>query len=641
MTDLDGVDQIHRYKYRSRTAWEKSRPSPAVVPMVLVVLFALAGCGGGGGGAGNGSNNNSSSTAAPAASMLTLGFGVKQLQFTWTAVGGATHYRLFENPDGASGFTQVGGDLTTINAMLDIAVHRHDWANARYLVEACNDVGCTASNEVSTLGAVLQAIGYFKASNTNARDRFGSAFAVALSGDGRTLAVGAPNESSAATGIGGNEADNSAANSGAVYVFARIGSGAWAQQAYIKASNTEAGDAFGSAVALSGDGDTLAVGARLEDSASTGIGGSEVENCNPVLPINCAENAGAVYVYTRAGNVWTQQAYLKASNADAFDGFGSTLALSRSGNTLAVGAWQEDSAATGVNGNQADNSTINSGAAYVFVRNLGAWAQDAYIKPSNTEAGDEFGAALAVSGDGATLSVGAPNEDSVATGIGGNQADNSARGSGAVYVFLRFGTWSQQAYLKASNTDAGDRFGGVLALSNDGNTLAIGAQTEDSTATGVGGNQADNSALGSGAAYVFVRENAFIWSQQAYLKASNTGSEDRFGAALALSGDGDTLAVGANGEDSGATGIDGDQTGSVFFSGAAYVFNRNTGAWTQDAYVKAANTGIGDAFGYALALDDDGDTLAVSAVSEASAASGFGGDQTNDTAPQSGAVYLY
>lgn len=634
MTHFASTDRLNRRNSAARVTGSITR-CVYTVAMVLISSFTLMSCSGGG-------NNGNSAGGTPAAPTLTLGFGVKQLQFSWTAVGGATHYRLFENPDGVSGFTQVGGDLVApvMPYPFDITVHRHDWANARYLVEACNGAGCTASNEVTTLGGVLQAIGYFKASNTDARDRFGSAFAVALSDDGCTLAVGAPNEASAATGVNGAEADNSAANSGAVYVFARTG-GAWTQQAYIKASNTEAGDAFGSAVALSGDGNTLAVGAPQEDSASTGVGGSQVENCNPVLPINCAENAGAVYVYTRAGNTWTQQAYLKASNTDGFDHFGATLALSRSGNTLAVGAWQEDSAATGVNGDQTDDSAINSGAAYVFVRNLGAWTQDAYLKPSNTDAGDEFGSALALSGDGNTLAIGAPQEDSASTGIGGNSADNSARGSGAVHVFLRLGTWSQQAYLKASNTDAGDRFGGALALSDDGNTLAVGAQTEDSAATGVNGNQVDNSALGSGAAYVFIRDNAFVWSQQAYVKASNTGDEDHFGATLALGGDGDTLAVGASGEDSGATGIDGDQGDAIFFSGAAYVFNRNAGAWTQDAYVKASNTGVGDAFGYALALDDSGATLAVSALNEASAATGIGGDQADDSAPQSGAVYLY
>ena len=86
---------------------------------------------------------------------------------------------------------------------------------------------------------------------------------------------------------------------------------------------------------------------------------------------------------------------------------------------------------------------------------------------------------VALSADGNTLAVSAPFEDSRATGIGGDQLDNSVSQAGAVYVFARTrGVWSQQAYLKASNTgeaEDGDQFGFSLALSDDGNTLAAGA----------------------------------------------------------------------------------------------------------------------------------------------------------------------
>ena len=129
---------------------------------------------------------------------------------------------------------------------------------------------------------------------------------------------------------------------------------------------------------------------------------------------------------------------------------------------------------------------------------------------------------MAVSGD--TVVVGAIGEDSNATGVNGDQSDNSATDSGAAYVFVRSGTnWSQQAYLKASNTGAGDHFGISVAVSGD--TVVVGAHGEDSNATGVNGNQSDNSAIDSGAAYVFVRSGT-NWSQQAYLKASNTGADD-------------------------------------------------------------------------------------------------------------------
>ncbi len=140
-----------------------------------------------------------------------------------------------------------------------------------------------------------------------------------------------------------------------------------------------------------------------------------------------------------------QQAYLKASNTGANDFFGASVAIS--GNTVVVGAYGEDSAATGVNGNQANNSAIDSGAAYVFVRSGSTWTEQAYLKASNTGAGDFFGASVAISGD--TVVVGAYTEDSVATGVNGNQANNGATDSGAAYVFVRSGsTWTQQAYLK-------------------------------------------------------------------------------------------------------------------------------------------------------------------------------------------------
>jgi hypothetical protein len=205
-----------------------------------------------------------------------------------------------------------------------------------------------------------------------------------------------------------------------------------------------------------------------------------------------------------SGTTWSQQAYVKASNTGANDLFGSSVALSNDGSTLAVGAHGEDSATFGIGGNQADNSAADAGAVYVFTRSGATWNQQAYLKASNTDAGDIFGASVALSGDGATLAVGAGFEVSAATGIGGDQTSNSAMEAGVVYVFTRSGAaWSQQAYVKASNTGAGDRFGGSVGLTSDGATLVVGASDEESAATGIGGNQTDNSATYAGAAYVF------------------------------------------------------------------------------------------------------------------------------------------
>jgi hypothetical protein len=271
-----------------------------------------------------------------------------------------------------------------------------------------------------------------------------------------------------------------------------------AQQAYLKASNTGAGDTSTDVgVALSGD--TLVVGAYLEDSNATGVNGNSSNNN--------ATDSGAAYVFVRDGTNWVQQAYLKASNTGAEERFGISVAIS--GDTVVVGARWEDSNATGVNGNQSNNSILSAGAAYVFVRSGTNWIQQAYLKASNAGAGDIFGTSVAISGD--TVVIGASLEDSSATGVNGNQTNNSATDSGAAYVFVREGTnWMQQAYLKGSNTGAGDGFGSPVAISGD--TLVVGAAHEASNATGVNGNQSDNSAMDAGAAYIFVR-NATNWTQ--------------------------------------------------------------------------------------------------------------------------------
>ena len=116
-----------------------------------------------------------------------------------------------------------------------------------------------------------------------------------------------------------------------------------------------------------------------------------------------------------------------------------------------------------------------------------------------------------------------PHESSGSKGINGNQNDTSLYDSGAVYVFARARhDVEQQAYIKASNADTGAEFGHTVALSADGNTLAVAAIWESSSAKGVNGNQNDRSVPQAGAVYVFTRQNN-RWTQQAYIKASNTG----------------------------------------------------------------------------------------------------------------------
>jgi predicted amidohydrolase YtcJ len=427
------------------------------------------------------------------------------------------------------------------------------------------------------------------------------------------------------------------------------------QTAYLKASNPDAADHFGcggenqghngQGVSLSADGRTLAVGAPHEASRAAGVNGNQADNST--------FDAGAVYVFARTGDSWAQQAYLKPSNPQSGAEFGHSVALSADGSTLAVAAYWEASKATGINGNQRDESIPQAGAVYVFTRAGSVWRQQAYIKASNTgEAGtadsfgegDQFGWSLALSRDGNTIAVGAITEDGGSAGVNGDQRNNSAQGAGAVYLFARTGnTWAQQAYVKPSNIDAGDMFGYSVSLSADGYTLAVGSFDEDGSGRGVNP-PSDNRNAGSGAIYVFARV-ASTWSQQAYIKPSNSEPQDSFGVQLALSDDGGTLLAGSLDEDCRTTGVnapgcDNDWDADLSM-GAAYVFVRAGAAWSQQAFLKASNTGPNDWFGARVALSGDGNTAAIGAPFEDSGAKGVNGRQDDESASQAGAVYLF
>ena len=438
---------------------------------------------------------------------------------------------------------------------------------------------------------------YLKSGNNGGvtTDQFG--ISVAIAGD--TVVVGANQEDGSATGVNGT-VNEAATDSGAAYVFVRS-AGAWSQQAYLKASQVTANDNFGISVAISGD--TVVVGATGEDGSATGVNGTVNET---------AVDSGAAYVFVRSGTTWSQQAYLKASQVSGNDNFGISVAIA--GDTVVVGATGEDGSATGVNGT-VDELASGSGAAYVFVRSGTAWSQQAYLKASQVSAGDQFGISVAISGD--TVVVGASAEDGSATGVNGTVSENTSN-AGAAYVFLRSGTaWSQQAYLKASQVSANDNFGGSVAIAGD--TVVVGARNEDGSATGVNGTVSE-SAPNAGAAYVFVR-SAGVWSQQAYLKASQVTGNDNFGFSVAIAGD--TVVVGATGEDGSATGVNGTVDELANSSGAAYVFVRSAGVWSQQAYLKASQVTAGDQFGVSVAVS--GDTVVAGASTEDGSATGVNG----------------
>ena len=256
------------------------------------------------------------------------------------------------------------------------------------------------------------------ASDAATSDFFG--VSVSISSDGNTAIVGA-------------HAKNS--YTGAAYIFTRSGT-TWTQQAKPTASDAATSDYFGTSTSLSSDGNTAIVGAHAKNS-----------------------NTGAVYIFTRSGTTWTQQAKLTASDGATNDYFGWSVSLSSDGNTAIVGAYGKNS---------------NTGAAYIFTRSGSTWSQQAKLTASDGAGGDNFGTSTSLSSDGNTAIVGANGKNSA---------------TGAAYIFTRSGTtWSQQAKLTASDGAGGDYFGQSVSLSSDGNTSIVGAHGKNS---------------GTGAAYIY------------------------------------------------------------------------------------------------------------------------------------------
>ncbi|TXY30069.1 hypothetical protein FXE87_02485 [Vibrio mimicus] len=571
-----------------------------LLTMVLLSLL-LIGCGQGGDEqTDDNENGNDGGMIYPVLSSFNLS-GVsrsvdiaKALTFTWTSASNMTgvRYTVCESSTGKEYNCKALGSVVDALSLTVLVENIVASLSNDYFILANKEREEKASSELNLgLNTVNHMVEYFKPSNTGADDNFG--VSLALSGDNKTLVVGAYYEDNGAKGVisDGSEASDSgtAVDSGAVYVYTKSNTGTWSQSAYIKASNTGASDLFGSSVAISKDGKTLAVGAPTEDNAAKGI----ITNGSEATDVGTVNNSGAVYLFTQSDSgEWSQIAYFKASNTGVSDLFGSVIALSDNGKMLVVGAYNEDNGAKGIitNGSEVIDlgTATNSGAVYVFIKDSsGSWAQSAYIKASNTGADDNFGASLAASEDDNTLAVGAWFEDNSVTGVvvdGSEITDLSTiNNAGAVYVFTKdnAGVWLQSAYIKGSNTGSGDSFGASLSVSDNGKTLAVGATGESNSAKGIiiNGSEINDvgSATSAGAVYLFTKDSSGNWSQIAYLKAPNTGMVDYFGKSLALSDAGNLVAVGAYREDNKATGviIDGSETidaGTENDSGAVYLY---------------------------------------------------------------------
>jgi len=463
----------------------------------------------------------------------------REVGIIWDVVDNAESYNLYWNNTG--GVSTSDNSITNLHSSYVGIIYNHSslslFKTYYYMVTAVNTAGeSPPSNELSVVPvSVPQEYQKIISSDYADMDYFG--FSTSMSGE--NIIVGAPNK------------DDGGSDSGAAYVFIRYEEEFyWGELKKITASDAQAGDEFGTSVAISGD--YAIVGAHYQDS-----GGSD---------------RGAAYIFNKdlgGTENWGEVKKLTASSAQDLDEFGTSVAIS--GDYAIVGAQYEDSGGT------------SSGAAYVFYRDQGGadnWGQVVKLTASDAAVGDLFGRSVAISGDYAV--VGAYSEDGAGTD------------SGAAYVFYRdqggADNWGQVVKLTASDAEAGDEFGSSVAI--DGDYVVSGAIGEDSGGTD------------RGAAYIFYRNQGGTdnWGEVLKLTASDPEDQDAFGGSVAI--DGEFVVVGAFYED-------GDEKNN---RGAAYIYGRNSGGqdvWGQVIKILASDAGDGDNFGFSVAIEGNFVVIAV------------------------------
>ena len=352
-----------------------------------------------------------------------------------------------------------------------------------------------------------------------------SSTSVALSSNGDTALVGAPDDD---------------AGVGSVSVFTRSGS-TWIQQGPALAGSGEIGQGeFGWSVALSADGDVALVGGRSDGDSREG-------QC-------CA--TGAVWVFTRSGSTWTQQAELTDGRVGDTAEFGSSVALSSGGGTALIGA----------------RGFGRAGAAWIFAYTRSGWQRGAELAGRGASSNADFGESVTLASDGGTALIGGD----------GNE------GGGAAWVFTRdHSRWlSQGARLTGNEDSTFARFGAAVALSSAGDTALVGAGGE-------GGEQ--------GVAWIFERSGS-TWQRRRKLTGRGERGLGNFGESVALSSNGKTALIGCPMENS--SGLE--------RVGAAWLFSSSGSSWTLRAKIVApATSGEDGLFGLSLALSGAGTTALV------------------------------
>jgi hypothetical protein len=524
-------------------------------------------------------------TTRPPTFTVTAGATTKELLFDWDPVPGAVIYRLlWKTRDGQYFEPYDETRLRRTRVAIPIAAHLLPWEYTRFVVLACNLAGCTRSNEIAAIDHMLDSIGYLKASNADPQDRFGGA--MAMSADGTTLAVAADGEDGSSDGVQVNPG-NSSTDSGAVYVYRRQGR-RWAQEAYLKAHFSQPGAAFGGAGVVSVKGRTL----------SLSVDGSVLAVGAPSFDLTANGNEGAVYLFTRdANNAWTfAQQLVSPTPGFAGDNFGYTLDLSSDGNTLMVNS-----------AGARDLSGYAVGHTHLYARNGSAWLRTTTLTPHAT---DTVCPMTRMSANARVLV-------------------SSCRGSlGAHAVTRRLvgGSWVRYA-----NLPINWRGPQPIAINYDGSRFAINYSSW-SYGFGIGLYRWEN---GGWTTEVTITEPPVI-----------TGESGTWGSALEFDRLGAFLAVGDPRCKAAGAGVPRPVMGTEPH-GCVHFYERflpqegGPPNWRMRSRLKAPNPQSGDLFGSSIALGGSGWYLAIGAPGEDSDARGVDGDQSNDDAPESGAVYLY
>lgn len=348
-----------------------------------------------------------------------------------------------------------------------------------------------------------------------------------LSADGQMAIIGASNDSNSA-----------AITCGSVYIYLKNANNEWYEHQHLFPADPTSSKLFGSSASCSLDKNTIAIGAP--GNGDYGV------------------NSGAVYIFNKVGELWTQTRKLTIEFETQYDHFGLSIALNPAGDSLLVGShgWYEEA----------------RGAIYFFRKTNNSWSMDSSVVDLQMAPGAAFGFNLSTSANGLTFCTG-------------------AHGIARAYIYTRnessSGWGISPVVLNSPDAESDSNYGYVVKLSGDGSVAVVSAHT------GI-----NSRGIRTGAVYIFKKTNN-LWLQTAKLLASDGAADNQFGIATAINYDGDIIAIGAKNN----TNKNGDQAGAV------YIYKKEGDYWIEKIKLLALNGRAYDNFGSFLSMDANGQTL--------------------------------